>query len=385
VYHERFPSLLALTALGCLCGSACASAAPPADAPSIKPDKPAPLVRVRVQSRLRRSIRVGERIQTFDRLSFSAPAAALYDEKRDVYWVSNGNGSAKDKGFISRLGPEGDVMTLNYIDGARSNVTLHSPAGMAMRGDHLLVADVDVVREFNADTGEPLGRIEVPGARYLNDVAVAPDGSLYVVDLGAAPEFAGAGNGADAAYRITPSGELVPLLKGTAFAGPSALLAEAEGVAMAALSGELILFSSAKPQAKPSRDALGLGPLRGVVRLDGGTLLVSAWEAGAVYGGAPGDAFEPVLDGLETPADIGYDVKRKRVLIPLLTGDALAVYEVAAATPRSKEKNDQDSGTGSAKPASGQPAAPKPGQSSRPQSPKTPPQSRTGGTSSKSS
>src|SRR5256885_8154331 len=39
------------------------------------------------------------------------------------------------------------------IEGGRTGVTLHAPKGMALNGDTLWVADIDVVRAFNAKTG----------------------------------------------------------------------------------------------------------------------------------------------------------------------------------------------------------------------------------------
>ena len=63
-------------------------------------------------------------------------------------------------------------------------MTLNAPKGMALRGDTLFVADIDILRMFNRRTGAPLGGVDVAerGATFLNDVAVGPDGSLYITD-----------------------------------------------------------------------------------------------------------------------------------------------------------------------------------------------------------
>src|SRR3989441_12055605 len=86
---------------------------------------------------------------------FLTPESVLYDSAQDVYFVSNINGSptAKDNnGFISRVRPDGAVENLKFIEGGHNGVTLHAPKGMALRGDTLWVADIDVVRAFDART-----------------------------------------------------------------------------------------------------------------------------------------------------------------------------------------------------------------------------------------
>jgi hypothetical protein len=355
VYHERIPrrrptiggrvgSPGAITSLaprvallGALLSSwGCGAAASSPEVPS-GPGAPAPLVRVSVQSRRHQTLQLGDRVPGFDRLSFSAPSAALYDEKRDVYWIANSNGDGNDdNGFISRLDPGGQVVTMNFIDGARGDVTLSSPAGIALKGDHLLVADVTTLREFDADTGKPISKLEIPGATRLDDVAVAPDGSVYVSDLGAEIDVAGSELGTrDAVYRVSPQGVLSTLSRRAELRGPSGLFADASGLWLVNVGGELVhlLEGSGAALAAPDgngseRYPLGLGPLRGLTRVPDGTFLVSGWRGDEVWRGAPGGAFESVIDGLEAPGDLGYDTRRQRLLIPLFGGHALAVFDL---------------------------------------------------------
>ena len=55
---------------------------------------------------------------------------------------------------------------------------------------------------------------------------------------------------------------------------------------------------------------------------------MSSWEGGAIYKGKPGGEFAPVVPHLESPADIGWDSKRKRVLVPLFNENAVEIYDV---------------------------------------------------------
>jgi hypothetical protein len=58
----------------------------------------------------------------------------------------------------------------------------------------------------------------------------------------------------------------------------------------------------------------------------GGTLYVSSWSSGAVYGMSMGGTrITRVLD-LDTPADMGYDSRRHRLLVPSLFGNSLLIH-----------------------------------------------------------
>ena len=123
-------------------------------------------------------------IKTVD--GFQAPEAARWDPDQKVWFVANINGypSSKDNnGFISRLKPDGSVETLKFIAGGSKGVTLNGPKGMAIVGDTLWVCDIDAVRGFNRKTGALVANIKVPGAVFINDITVGPDG-LYATDTG---------------------------------------------------------------------------------------------------------------------------------------------------------------------------------------------------------
>src|SRR5207253_5258061 len=95
---------------------------------------------------------------------FLTPESVLHDTTQDIYFVSNINGSptAKDNnGFISRVRPDGAVENLKFIEGGKNGVTLHGPKGLALWGDTLWVADIDVVRGFNARTGASIDSVSL--------------------------------------------------------------------------------------------------------------------------------------------------------------------------------------------------------------------------------
>lgn len=256
---------------------------------------------------------------------FSTPESVLYDQAADVYLVSNINGNptgADDNGFISRVAPDGRILTLKWIDGASAAVTLNAPKGSAISGDTLYVADITAVRMFDRRTGAPKGSVNVPGATFLNDVAAAPDGSVYVTDSGLKPDFSPSGT--DAVYRIR-SGRLSTVAKGAHLKGPNGIAVLPNGrlvVVTFSASGDVYQLTAQGQLQRPQQ--LPQGQLDGVVVLQGEVLLVSSWAASAVYRVTGANA-ETIVGNVAAPADIGYDSRRDRVLIPLFQGNQVVI------------------------------------------------------------
>jgi hypothetical protein len=69
------------------------------------------------------------------------------------------------------------------------------------------------------------------------------------------------------------------------------------------------------------------GQLDGVLTL-GDSLLVSSWAGSAIYKGKLGGTFDAVLENQKAPADIGYDTKRSRLLIPHFQDNTVEAYEI---------------------------------------------------------
>src|SRR5438552_2929931 len=140
---------------------------------------------------------------------FLTPESVLHDPAQDIYFVSNINGGPTTKdnnGFISRVRPDGAVENLKFIEGGHGGATLNAPKGLALRGDTLWVADIDMVRSFDAKTGAPRDSVSLAslGAVFLYDIAIAQTGALYIADTGI--RFDDVGNvlhpGPDRSYRI---------------------------------------------------------------------------------------------------------------------------------------------------------------------------------------
>lgn len=265
-------------------------------------------------------------------VGFRTPESVLYDDEADVFLVSNINGpevEADGNGFISRLDATGKVLALKWIDGSQPGQTLDAPKGLALSGQVLYVADVTSVRMFDRKTGKGLGKVAVPGATFLNDLATAPDGSIYASDSGLSMgKTELEPNGTDAIYRIA-GGKVERVLKDKGLGLPNGLLADADGVWVVTFgSGELYRVTPAGK--KESVQKLPSGQLDGIVRTPDGSMWISSWEGSSVLRGSPGGTFAPVIRGVAAPADIAVDAKNGRLWIPLFTGDAVEIHSLAA-------------------------------------------------------
>lgn len=258
---------------------------------------------------------------------FSTPESALFDESAGVYLVSNISGAPMDQdddGFISRVTPDGQVESLRWIDGQSASVTLDAPKGMGVKGDTLFVSDIDVVRMFHRTTGQPLGERAVPGATFLNDIAVGDDGAVYVTDSGIRITPGGMEQaGTDAVYRFGPDGTPTAVARGTHLQSPNGIVAGGGRVIVVPFGGNEVYRLENGERTRIAQ--LPQGQLDGVVSLADGSLLVSSWEGSAVYRVDASGQATAVIENVSSPADIGFDSVRDRVLVPLFQDDRLLI------------------------------------------------------------
>jgi sugar lactone lactonase YvrE len=258
----------------------------------------------------------------------STPESAMYDEANDRYLVSNINGNpgaADGNGFISILSPDGQVTNAKWIAGGTNKVKLDAPKGMAIAAGVLYVADITAVRKFDLKTGAPKGDIPIAGATFLNDMSAGADGKVYVSDSGIKVTETGMEpTGTDAVY-VIDKGKVKPLNKSKELGGPNGVLATDKGLLVVSFGGELYRLD--KDGKRSDVTKLPEAGLDGIVAV-GDTLYISSWKGSGVYKGKLGGTFELALPNLKGPADIGYDKKRNRLLVPRLTEDVVEVYEL---------------------------------------------------------
>jgi sugar lactone lactonase YvrE len=256
---------------------------------------------------------------------FHAPESVKYDPNQDVYFVSNinGFGSVKDNnGYISRVNAADPTRIVTFIQGGKNGVTLHAPKGMAIHGDTLWVTDIDVIRGFDRRGGAPLATIDFGqhGAVLLNDIAVGPDGSLHITDTGIQMTDKGViYSGGDKLFVVDAGQRISVLASGPQLAHPNGITWDSVGKRWLIVS-----FNPFSAQVYTMRDGdttrttlvSSKARLDGIEALSDGRILYTSWGDSSVHL-ITGTTDRKLVGNLPSPADIGFDTKRNRVLVPL--------------------------------------------------------------------
>ena len=262
---------------------------------------------------------------------FSTPEGVVHDTAADLYFVSNinGNPGARDgNGFISRLRPDGTLDSVPFVAGGRDGVTLNAPKGMAIRGDTLWVADIDAMRAFDRRTGAPLRTVAFGSrAAFLNDVAVGPDGMIYVSESGV--RFAASGEmqptGTAGVFRLGAGGSIELVARDTALAVPNGITAYAGRLLMGTFSGPRI-FTWTPGQEALAPTGLAIGGTDGLQVLDDGRIIASSWADSSIV--LVGDSATRFIAGLVSPADFAIDRGRRRLVVPLFTQNRVEIWQL---------------------------------------------------------
>lgn len=265
---------------------------------------------------------------------FLRPESMRYDADQDVWFVSNVNGGTErdNNGFVSRVSGDGRLETLRFIAGGEKGATLHGPKGMVIVGDTLWMTDIDAVRGFHRRTGAPVATVDLAssGALFLNDITAGPDGALYLTDTGVRFDSLGKREhtGPDRIFRIQGRKASIAL-ESPALGQPNGITydAEARRFLLAPIVGDSAVQEWSPGQDGVRRVAAGPGRYDGVEVTPEGTVLVSAWNDSSINAARDG-RLVPLIRGVPSPADIGYDHKRRRIGVPLIADGRIEIWEL---------------------------------------------------------
>jgi DNA-binding beta-propeller fold protein YncE len=257
---------------------------------------------------------------------FAGPESVVYDEARDRYLVSNLNGA--QPGFISVVDPAGHLVAARWIENERNGVTLRDPHGMGILDGLLYIADTATVRTFYVADGTPAGDIEIVSATSLSDVAVdSVTGRVYVSDCAMLPSADGSRqpNGGDAIYVIEKRVART-LAQGRQLRNPNGLASDGAG-GVWVVDGDGRLY---RIESDGAMQDLARGPgksLDGIVLL-GSRMFVSDWDSGTIWERGADGGWSAFIRGVVTPADIGFDSKRRRLIVPSIRAGALEAWDL---------------------------------------------------------
>lgn len=277
----------------------------------------------------------GEPKKLFTVSGLSAPESAVYDPDLDCYFVSNinGDGTAHDNnGFISRLQIDGTIAQLKFIEGGKNGVTLNAPKGITILHNFLWVSDIDSIRAYDKKTGKTKFNVDLSslGAIFLNDITAGPNDDIFVTDT--ALRFDQSGNashsGVDRVFRIDRNGKATIAAEGNWLEGPDGILWDPhrKSFVIVCLNGKDILSWSG--DVSPGKViATGAGGFDGIVQLSANRYLVSSLDTSSIYLFENSTA-KAIISGVENPADISWDSKRNRLLVPSFSLNQLQIWQL---------------------------------------------------------
>jgi sugar lactone lactonase YvrE len=258
----------------------------------------------------------------------NAPESAYLDAGSGFLFISQvgmrPGGTPADKdgnGVISKVTPEGKVVSANWVTG------LNSPKGLRSHGGTLWVSDVDEVVVIDIASGTIKSRVKVEGSKFLNDVATGPDGTVYVSDMATSK-----------IHRIK-DGKVSTFAEGEQLEHPNGLLVEGDSLVVAAWGKPEPDFSTKVPGrlyrlnlatgAKTVITPNPTGNLDGLESDGKGGYIVSDWVAGKIYRiGADGDT-RLLRQMKQGTADIAYLPASRTLIVPHMLENRVQAYDLS--------------------------------------------------------
>ncbi len=274
---------------------------------------------------------------------FSAESCS-YDEERGLIVVPNRgvpqNVRAND-GWISLLNSDGSVHTARWIgiqnpaarDYLSPQLVLNEPFGSHITNGILYLADRDgdtgpddpgvgVIRMFDMRTGEPVGEVIVEGSPWLNDLAVADDGTIYTTqsgDFGQDPD-----PDSWRVWKISPGGEVSIFLQNEPLHIPNGIDFDLYGNIVVVNFGnnEVMTFTQEGELLKTEYAVQPGGD--GIAIMADGTKYVSSVTQGGISRIRDGEPAELIAENIPNGASLCYDSGAHQLVVPMNPNNGLA-------------------------------------------------------------
>lgn len=263
--------------------------------------------------------------------------SCTYDERRGLIVVANraaNQNEAPNDAFVSLLNHDGSVETPRWIGATRDGLVLNHPFGSVIHQGKLYLADIDggtadgapqvaVVRIFDMSTGRPSGEIPVPSSTWLNDLAVAADGTIYATQTGTTD-----GKVPMLLYKITSAGKVAVLIDGGPLSRPNGVAMDASGNIVVVNTGDDRVMTFL-PDGKLIRTEHSAQPgSDGLVILPDGTKYVSSVLHGGVSRLRPGMPAELIASGIPSAASMCFDSGARQLVVPMNLNNAVVLIKV---------------------------------------------------------
>jgi hypothetical protein len=263
---------------------------------------------------------------------FASPESAFYDAASNAVFVSSINGRS------SRRTATATSRACRRREGGGREVGHRRQRAEGLRSARgvLYAADIDTVVGFDIKSGKEVSRVPIDGAVFLNDLATAPDGTIYVSDSTALKIFE-VRNGTASVFVEAATGGAAERPAGRrrrpdsrhdrpapAPGAPAGGGARGPGAERTSLSRSIGRRSSARCDT-----AAGRRYRRHRARWRGG-LLVTDVIGQRLLRVSKAGAVTVLAKFTAGGADFGYIAARKLAVVPFLFSNSVAAYDLTA-------------------------------------------------------
>lgn len=256
----------------------------------------------------------------------ASPESAYYHQQSNSIFVSNINGGVLEKdgnGYLTRIANGGKVIAEKWATG------LNAPKGIRSVGNVIWVADIDEVVGFQLTAGGArlASRVRVDGAQFLNDLAAAVDGTLYVSDSNQSRIY------------MVKDGKSSVFVEGAVVEGqPNGLLVDGDRLILGTIdrapaSGKLIAFDLKTRQPTPLTME-NVGGIDGIEPAEKGAYFVTDVIGRRLLHVATDGQVKTLATFAEGGADIGVQPVTEQlaaagtVFVPFLFSNSVSAYDL---------------------------------------------------------
>jgi sugar lactone lactonase YvrE len=267
-----------------------------------------------------------------------SPESVYFDADSGFLFVSQigGQAAARDgNGRISKLTVDGKVVDAGWVKG------LNAPKGLRSVGGTLYTADLDEIVGIEISSGRITSRVKVDiggDGRFFNDVAVAPDGTIYTSDSFGNRIFAIK----DGKASVFFEGDSILLPNGVLVDGNRLIVASdgrparggggapARLVAIPLDRGSIAVAQDPTPARRVTLLTTSpIGTPDGVERDGRGGYLVSDVAGGRILQVTPAGEVRVLRQVAAQPADIAFIAARGLLVVPHLGLNRVSAYDLS--------------------------------------------------------
>ena len=238
----------------------------------------------------------------------ATPESVLYDAETKILFVSNiGDFQKEGSGSVSKVGLDGEIIHNHWITG------LTATKGMGLYNNLLYAAEQTTIAVIDTKKGVIRQRIEVEGARFLNDVTIDKKGNVYVSD-----------SRTGKVHRIK-QGKVSVYIDN--LNGVNGLLADGNDLFI--LADGLLLKADSEKNMTTLAEGIE-GGADGIVKMNENEFIVTGWEGIIYYISDSGvkKVLSDTRDDQINSADLGYDPADKIIYIPTFSKNSVVAYRL---------------------------------------------------------